>query len=206
MKKLAILGAVGVLLSCSTATVADDSGSSFKIKDSFYNTPNVLERLANNSIDLFASIELIQQEEESKILEDARQYALHMNRFAINQQIEELSSYIGKTRYVFSGSTPSGWDCSGLVRWFYMGIGIDIPHSASKQGLLKPKVLIPTTGDIVVFKYKNSKSYIHSGIYLGDGKLIHAGFKKGMKTETISLDDPAFIDQDHYFVRLLETK
>ena len=206
MKKIAILGAVGVLLSCSTATVADDSGSSFKIENAFYNNPDVLQLSANKNIDLFASIELIQQEEEAKILENARQYALHMNKFAINQQIEELSSYIGKTRYIFSGSTPSGWDCSGLVRWFYMELGIEIPHSASKQGLLKPKVLIPTTGDIVVFKYKNAKNYIHSGIYLGDGELIHAGFKKGMKTEIISLDDPAFVNQEYYFVRLLETK
>lgn len=206
MKKIAILGAVGVLLSCSTATVADDSGSSFKIENAFYNNPDVLQLSANKNIDLFASMQSIQQEEEAKILEDARQYALDMNRFAISQQIEELSSYIGKTRYVFGSSTPSGWDCSGLVRWFYLELGIEIPHSASKQGLLKPKVLVPATGDIVVFKYKNSDNYIHSGIYLGDGQLIHAGFKSGMRTEIIALDDPAFVNQDHYFVRLIDTK
>ena len=205
MKKLAILGAVGVLLSCSTATVADDSGSSFKIKNSSYSTPNVLELVKNTQTNLFASIELLKQEEEAKVLESARLKAIAMNKAAIQEQINILSSHIGTTRYVFSGSTPSGWDCSGLVRWFYLELGIEIPHSASKQGLLKPKVSAPLPGDIVVFKYNDAQTYIHSGIYIGDGKLIHAGFKDGMSTEIISLDDPAFNNQSHYFVRLMET-
>ena len=205
MKKIAILGAVGLLLSCSTAAVADDSGSSFKIKNSSYSTPNVLELVKNTQTNLFASMELANQEEEAKILESARQKAIAMNKAAIQEQINTLSSHIGITRYVFSGSTPSGWDCSGLVRWFYLELGIEIPHSASKQGLLKPKVSNPLPGDIVVFKYNGAQTYIHSGIYIGDGKLIHAGFKDGMSTEIISLDDPAFNNQSHYFVRLMET-
>ena len=205
MKKIAILGAVGLLLSCSTAAVADDIRSSFKIKNSSYITPNVLELVKNTQTNLFASIELLNQEEEAKVLESARLKAIAMNKAAIQEQINTLSSHIGTTRYVFSGSTPSGWDCSGLVRWFYLELGIEIPHSASKQGLLKPKVSEPLPGDIVVFKYNDAKTYIHSGIYIGDGKLIHAGFKDGMSTEIISLDDPAFNDQSHYFVRLMET-
>jgi cell wall-associated NlpC family hydrolase len=206
LKKIVILGAVVILMSCSSATVADDGGSSFKIENSVYNNPNVLEFSANKNIDLFASIELMQQEKELQILENARNYAVSMNRYAIQDQIKELSSYIKKTSYVFSGSTPSGWDCSGLVRWFYLELGIEIPHSASKQGLLKPKVSDPLPGDIVVFRYNNSKNYIHSGIYIGDGNLIHAGFKKGMRTEVISINDPAFANQSHYFVRLMDTK
>ena len=206
MKKIAILGAVTVLLGCSSATVADDSGSSFKIENAFYKYPNVLEVAINTHINVIAASESLTKEAEQKKLEEASRVALEQNAMAINIQLSELSKHLGKTRYVFSGSTPSGWDCSGLVMWFYGELGIDIPHSATKQGMLRPKVSTPMPGDIVVFKYTGAKSSIHSGIYLGEGKIIHAGFRAGMKTEIIAIDDPAFDGQTHYFIRLLETK
>lgn len=206
MKKIAILGAVTVLLGCSSATVADDDGSSFKIENSFYNTPSVIDVAVNTQIDVLSASQAIAKQMEQDKLEEARAYALAKNASAIDLQIDKLYGYIDKTRYVFSGSTPSGWDCSGLVFWFYGELGIEIPHSATKQGNLKPKVSVPMPGDIVVFKYNGAKSFIHSGIYIGDNKLIHAGFRSGMKTEIIGLDDPVFNDQTHYFIRLLETK
>lgn len=206
MKKIAILGAVTILLGCSSATVADDSGSSFKIENNVYATPSVIDLAVNNQIDVFSASQAIAKQIEQDKLEQARQAALTKNAEAISLQVAELYNYIDKTRYVFSGSTPSGWDCSGLVFWFYGELGIEIPHSATKQGNLKPKVSEPTIGDIVVFKYNGAKSFIHSGIYIGDNKIIHAGFRTGAKTEIIGLDDPAFNNQTHYFIRLLETK
>jgi cell wall-associated NlpC family hydrolase len=127
--------------------------------------------------------------------------ALH--KFIIEKRIKELTQYIGQTPYVFSGSTADGWDCSGLVIWFYEDLGITLPHSATKQGMLKPKIKNPLPGDIVVTKYKNSKNFIHSGIYIGDNKMIHSGFRAGQKTEIINLDDPSFDNQKHYFVRIV---
>jgi cell wall-associated NlpC family hydrolase len=119
--------------------------------------------------------------------------------------VKKLKSRVGKTWYVFSGHTPQGWDCSGLVYWAYEQLGVPLEHSATKQGNSGTKVRTPKIGDVVVFGYKGSKSYYHSSIYIGDNKVIHAGFRKGTSTSIISLDDPAFQDSTITFVRFIET-
>ena len=119
--------------------------------------------------------------------------------------VKQLKSRVGKTWYVFSGQTPQGWDCSGMVYWAYGQLGVPVEHSANKQGNSGTKVRTPAIGDIVVFGYKGSKTYYHSSIYIGDNKVIHAGFRKGTSTSIISLDDPSFRHSTATFVRLIET-
>lgn len=203
MRKIAVLGAVIVLLGCSSATFADNQN---RIQKTEYRSFGTIE--TKTVLNVAKNLTMLEQRayelKQQKIAEAKRQNALFQNKRAISVNINKLQKYVNKTRYVFSGSTPRGWDCSGLVRWFYGELGIEIPHSASKQGLLKPKVKNPLPGDIVVFKYAKSKNFIHSGIYIGNDKLIHAGFKNGQATEVISLHDPAFENQKHYFVRVLE--
>jgi cell wall-associated NlpC family hydrolase len=123
----------------------------------------------------------------------------------VRKVVTKLEKRIGKTWYVFSGSTPSGWDCSGLVYWAYQQLGIEVPHSANKQGHLTKGVKDPKVGDIVVWGYKGSKSYYHAGIYIGNGKAIHAGFRKGTTTQVIDVDSRAFKGSTIKFVRLIET-
>jgi cell wall-associated NlpC family hydrolase len=123
----------------------------------------------------------------------------------VNSVVQKLKKRIGKTWYVFSGSTPRGWDCSGLVYWTYEQLGIEVPHSANKQGHLTKGVKDPKVGDIVVWGYKGSKSYYHAGIYIGNGKAIHAGFRKGTTTQVIDVDSPAFRGSTVKFVRLIKT-
>jgi cell wall-associated NlpC family hydrolase len=87
----------------------------------------------------------------------------------MNKVLDKVKSYVGKTPYVFSGASPSAWDCSGLVLWTYAQLGIELPHSASAQLSAGKHVKDPQPGDIVVW----GGGY-HSGIYLGDGKVINA--------------------------------
>ena len=87
----------------------------------------------------------------------------------LNNAIEAVVSRVGKTPYVLSGNTFSGWDCSGLVMWMYSQLGIDAPHSATAQLGLGKHVAKPRVGDIVVW----GGGY-HSGIYIGNGKAVHA--------------------------------
>lgn len=103
------------------------------------------------------------------------------NTLAVNKAIKKLNKTVGKTWYVFSGNTPSGWDCSGLTMWFYGQLDIQLEHRASKQQSVGVAVKTPKVGDLVVFKYKGYKSAYHVGIYVGDGKMIHAP-KKGHRT------------------------
>lgn len=99
---------------------------------------------------------------------------LERNTVRMKQVIKYLRTRAGITPYVFSGSSPRGWDCSGLVRWTYERFGLEIPHSADKQGHIGKRVSNPVPGDIVVFAYSGSHSFYHSAIYIGNGKIVHA--------------------------------
>jgi cell wall-associated NlpC family hydrolase len=96
------------------------------------------------------------------------------NAKKISKAISKLESYVNKTAYVFSGHTPSGWDCSGLTMWFYEQLGISLEHRATAQALGGEKVSEPALGDIVAFHYENSSKAYHVGIYIGNGKMIHS--------------------------------
>jgi hypothetical protein len=151
-------------------------------------------------------MEVLYQAQQDKLLAKLEiEKELQLNSVKIQSVVGELKSRIGKTWYVFSGSTPRGWDCSGMVRWAYEQLGVSVEHSATKQGNSGTKVRTPKIGDIVVFGYKGSKSYYHSSIYIGDDKVIHAGFKKGTTTSIIALDDPSFKNSTITFVRLIES-
>ena len=96
------------------------------------------------------------------------------NATNIRKTVGALKKRVGRTSYVFSGSTPSGWDCSGLVMWAYQRMGVELEHRASLQQKAGVLVKDPKVGDIVAFTYKNSKTAYHVGIYIGSGKMIHA--------------------------------
>ena len=82
-------------------------------------------------------------------------------------------------RYVLGGTSPRGFDCSGFTQYVYRQSGIIIPRTCEGQigaGIIIPKESLQC-GDLVLFDGTNSATALvtHVGIYLGDGKLIHAG-------------------------------
>ena len=95
-------------------------------------------------------------------------------RDKLKRIVNYLTTRVHKTSYVFSGSTTSGWDCSGMVRYAYKRLGVTLPHSANKQGHVGQRVSKPRVGDIVVFAYQGSTNFYHSAIYLGNGLIINA--------------------------------
>lgn len=205
MKRLATVSTLTlVLVSCSAATMAD----SHVVKTSAQNIIKLNEP-APSIIGYMKYQTMLEQQAQlalqKRIVEAENRKALIANEKAINEQIIELKKYVDETWYVFSGSQPSGWDCSGMTRWFYNQLGVDIPHSASKQGkTVGWHVEIPKPGDIVAFSHLNSEKYYHVGIYIGNNEIIHAGFRKGARTEVISLDSPAFSKSEISFVRVIE--
>lgn len=102
---------------------------------------------------------------------------INANTTKLNSAISNLKKYVGKTWYVFSGSTPRGWDCSGLTLWTYKQLGIELRHSASAQkNTSKPKKYSQANakvGDIIAFGWKGWSGAGHVGIYIGNGKMIH---------------------------------
>jgi cell wall-associated NlpC family hydrolase len=72
--------------------------------------------------------------------------------------------------YAYGGSSPSGFDCSGLTQWVYGHAGISIPRTASAQQSAATRVSSPAPGDLVFFGYP---AY-HVGIYVSPGQMIDA--------------------------------
>jgi cell wall-associated NlpC family hydrolase len=105
----------------------------------------------------------------------------------LNETLVLVKRQIGKTPWVFSGSTPEAWDCSGLVRWTYAHLGVDLEHRASIQRVSGEIITKPKIGDLVSFNHQSYGSAYHIGIYVGPDEMIHAGGKRGDRTEIRSI-------------------
>lgn len=115
----------------------------------------------------------------------AEQSARDIRTQEINRMVDLLKARVGKTWYVFSGSTPSGWDCSGMVMWGYAQIGVALEHRASVQKYAGEFVTEPKVGDIVAFSYGDGA--FHTGIWIAHDTMIHAGGREGDRTEIIPI-------------------
>lgn len=137
-------------------------------------------------------------------IDEIKMKHLRENTIKVDKAIDKLSTHVGKTWYVFSGSTPSGWDCSGLTMWFYEQLNIQLEHRASKQDTSGTKTKDPKPGDLVVFHYSGNKDAYHVGIYIGNGKMIHAP-KHGHLTRVESIKKFGGNYSDITYRRLITT-
>lgn len=170
------------LLLIGTTVIALTTGSISTITpQETYERP---ERGNHVSVSLIHKAQL-KAEAQAEFLEEQR---LQANANKIQNAIKKLKSHVGKTWYVFSGATPSGWDCSGLTMWFYEQLNIQIEHRASKQDTSGVATKNPKPGDLVVFHYNGSKDAYHVGIYIGNGNMIHAP-KRGHVTSIDNVED-----------------
>lgn len=89
--------------------------------------------------------------------------------------------------YVYGGSGPRSFDCSGFTMYVFAQVGINLPHNAAAQARLGVPVsreqLAP--GDLVFFSCYGRPGIEHVGIYVGDGKFIHASSRAGVKYSSL---------------------
>jgi cell wall-associated NlpC family hydrolase len=109
---------------------------------------------------------------------------------AAGESIVRTASRFRGVRYRWGGSSRSGFDCSGFTRFVYRHqAGVELPHSASAQfrrGVPVPRDQLQP-GDLVFFQtYRRGAS--HVGIYIGNGKFIHAS-SAGRRVQVDSLDE-----------------
>ncbi|GAA2737389.1 hypothetical protein GCM10009867_24340 [Pedococcus aerophilus] len=69
--------------------------------------------------------------------------------------------------YVYGGTTPAGFDCSGFTSYVFRQVGINLPRTAEQQRQAVTPVSNPQPGDLV---FMGSPAY-HVGIYAGNGKM-----------------------------------
>ncbi|SFS72808.1 NlpC/P60 family protein [Saccharopolyspora flava] len=134
--------------------------------------------IANRKKDMDAQVAKVKEQYEE--LSEKDKDALSGVTSAVGQlagsgaAIKAVNAALSKqgSPYVFGAKGPSEFDCSGLVQWAYKQAGVDLPSSTRSQvsagrsvsqSEMKP-------GDIVFF-YSSAS---HDGIYIGNGKIVHA--------------------------------
>ncbi len=115
-----------------------------------------------------------------------------------DELIEYAKEYLG-VPYAYGGATPDGFDCSGFTQYVAAHFDGYLPHSSSEQyhyGVsIEKEALKP--GDLVFFETSDDSNEIgHVGIYIGDGKFIHAP-QSGGSVEISNLSN-VYFDQYYY--------
>ena len=107
--------------------------------------------------------------------------------------------------YRWGGTTVNGVDCSGLVLTIYKNAAnIPLPHSTReiyKLGTPVSKSYL-TFGDLIFFTTNNDFVPNHMGLYLAEGKFLHASVSRGVTID--KLDSKPYINQLLGFRRLLK--
>ena len=83
--------------------------------------------------------------------------------------------YLG-VPYVWGGTTPNGFDCSGFTKYVFNQMGVTLNRTAASQLKNGYTVTNLQTGDLVFFTntYATSAAASHVGIYIGNNQFIHA--------------------------------
>jgi cell wall-associated NlpC family hydrolase len=93
--------------------------------------------------------------------------------------------------YRHGGNQPHrGFDCSGLVQWSYDQVGVSLPRVVRDQSRVGRRVDARRLrrGDLVFFAIRDNRTS-HVGIYVGEGRFVHAP-RTGQPVRTDTLDDP----------------
>ncbi|RDW21504.1 peptidoglycan endopeptidase [Oceanobacillus arenosus] len=105
--------------------------------------------------------------------------------YNVDNLISTAKSFNG-TKYVWGGSSPAGFDCSGFIYYVYKQAGMNISRT-SAAGFFDRSYYVnsPQAGDLVFFSGTYKAGISHMGIYLGNDQFIHAG-SDGVEITSVS--------------------
>ncbi|MGH8284828.1 MAG: C40 family peptidase [Steroidobacteraceae bacterium] len=94
--------------------------------------------------------------------------------------------------YRFGGTTPAGFDCSGLVFYVHDRAGFTVPRTAAAQRRAARPIPLDVleAGDLVFFRI-SAAQVDHVGVYVGDGRFVHAP-RSARPVALERLDDPYY--------------
>ena len=96
---------------------------------------------------------------------------------ASSTDVIRLAVSLSGLPYLYGGTTPAGFDCSGFTQYIFAKLGVSLPRTAEQQRQATTPVSVPKVGDLVFF---GTPAY-HNGIYAGNGMMYDAP-KAGLKT------------------------
>lgn len=108
----------------------------------------------------------------------------------VSPTVSEAASYHTKAisiaksnlgvKYSWGGMTPSGFDCSGLVRYSYAKAGKALPRTAAEMFSKGTVVRSLSLGDLMFFAPNKASKPTHVAMYIGNGQMIQAATSKGV--------------------------
>lgn len=105
------------------------------------------------------------------------------------QQIIDYAARFLGCKYVYGGNTPSGFDCSGYVKYVFKNFGVELTRTSASQysNSVRIKRSELKIGDLVFFSQTAGSSKVgHVGIYVGGGQFIHAAAPgKGVRYDSL---------------------
>lgn len=177
-------------------TILEEQGTWYKINHNDQEGYVLKEYVSNKKVEVTSRsaeerTKTITKENKTSETNDEKKAEPTTNK--ISSKGQEAANYVKQfvgCKYVYGGSTPKGFDCSGLTMYVYKKYGINLSHSATAQSKVGTKVeranLQP--GDLVFFRnYRTNVGIGHVGIYIGNNKFVHASTEKtGVITSTLS--------------------
>jgi cell wall-associated NlpC family hydrolase len=167
-------------------SILESSGDWFKVKTSEGETG-----WASGQYITLSSTEVV-SETDSLVKQSADSPDSSEHPSELSQQITSYAKTLLGTEYVYGGTTPKGFDCSGFVQYVFKHFGISLDRVAAGQatqgqGIVRNEL---SAGDLVFFDTDGGHNSIsHVGIYIGDGQFIHAA--SGSSTHKVTISDIA---------------
>ena len=112
--------------------------------------------------------------------------------YTTSSELEQAAFNYLSTPYRFGGNSRKGIDCSAFVQQVFREVEVDLPRSAREQFRVGAKIDREQLqkGDLIFFR-TYAKYPSHVGIYLGDGKMIHAS-SRSRRVVVTSIDHPYY--------------
>lgn len=107
----------------------------------------------------------------------------------VRSEAAEIAAAMEGRPYRYGGTSPAGFDCSGLVQYAYRQAGVRVPRTTRDQyRAVHPRYVSQLQpGDVIFFRLKSARPS-HVGIYLGDGEFVHA-LRPGRPVQIDRVDD-----------------
>ncbi len=137
----------------------------------------------------------VSREEEVQATENTTQNDNVVQKTKGDQIVEYAKKYLG-CKYVYGGSGPNTFDCSGFTMYVLKNFGVTLSHSATAQSRVGTHVAKENLqpGDLVFFTdYETGSGIGHCGIYIGDGNFIHASSGTGYCVKISTLTSGSYL-------------
>ena len=204
------------LIRNTDVTVTGESGDWYKVRYGDFTGYIFKELLSDTQVEEtnrggFVNRNQEEQEEIEETIEEVETNELETNEEEQNQPqpsqtanssvgeqiVEYAKQYLG-CPYVYGGSGPETFDCSGFTMYVYDKFGYTLSHSATAQSRLGIPVEKENLqlGDLVFFlDYETMDGIGHCGIYIGDGNFIHASSGTGYCVKISTLNSGSYLNR-----------